>query len=71
MSFKSGKTYKFTRLPVRGAQVNTLGRLSRKYTYERKVKAQVTMHLFRSYSGDWRETFSTAQMMDFDIQEVA
>jgi hypothetical protein len=71
MSFKPGKTYKFTFLTQRNVKKSVLERRARKYTYERKVKAQIPMYLFRSAKGNWKETFTDVQIIDFDIEEVS
>jgi hypothetical protein len=67
--FKRGKVYKFRPIFHSGAsrkQIKTI-RLS----FIEPVAARVPMFMFCSVAGQWRETFTTEQIADFEIEEVA
>jgi hypothetical protein len=60
--FESNKVHLFT--PLHSRQV---GRIVRKLVYIRRVQGAALMEMFRSASGGWKETFTTAQLSDYEI----
>jgi hypothetical protein len=71
--FKKGRTYRFSPLNRQGGRPGQKDDMRKAARYEylsRERGSGVDMLLFRSVAGRWRESFTPAQIGDYEVREA-